>query len=418
MLEGGLAAWVNTFLLPDAATFGMRSLAVLNGLIAAAGLVAFVYLARLSPGAQSPGTASRSWAGQALGVGAAALFLGGWPFWIANLPIGLSFPYDRFTLALMLGSCLLVVGLLELLLRNWTSRAAALALLIGLAVGFHFKNANLFRRDWEVQKTLLWQMAWRIPALQPNTLLLTDHFPMRYYSDNSLTAPINWMYAPEERSHHLPYLLYYLDIRLGRATFPTLAHDQPVTREYRTMTFTGSTGQALVLYYLPPACLKIVDPQLDAFNPELPAAVRQAIHLSDVGTILPAAARPPDAPMHILGGEPAHNWCYYYEKADLARQLGDWPQVAELGDRAFALNEYPNGVTERLVFAEGYAHVGRWEDAARLAEETYRITPSLGPLVCALWERIDLGTPASPEKAAALESAHTLLACPAPGAQP
>lgn len=418
MFQGGLAAWGNTFLFPDAATFGMRSLALLLGLIALAALAAFVYLARLSPAAQPEESSPRRWAWQALLVGTAALFLGGWPFWIANLPIDLAFPYDRFTLALMLGSCLLVVGLLELLLPNWTAKAAALALLIGLAVGFHFKNATLFRRDWEVQKTLLWQISWRIPALQPDTLLLTDHFPMRYYSDNSLTAPLNWMYGPAEPSHHLPYLLYYLDIRLGLPSLPNLAHGQPITREYRTMTFSGSTAQALVLYYTPPACLKIVDPQLDALNPELPEGVRQAIHLSDLETILPDAARQPDVPTHILGSEPRHDWCYYYETADLARQKGDWPQVAELGDRAFALNEYPNGVTERLVFAEGYAHVGRWEDAARLGEETYRLTPSLGPMLCALWERIDLGTPASAEKAAALESARTLLACPASGGQP
>jgi len=29
-----------------------------------------------------------------------------------------------------------------------------------------------------------------------------------------------------------------------------------------------------------------------------------------------------------------HGWCYYYQKANLARQQGDWEQVIALGREA------------------------------------------------------------------------------------
>ena len=40
-----------------------------------------------------------------------------------------------------------------------------LAVLLGLAAGVHFQNANTFRRDGNVQNALFWQMTWRIPAI-------------------------------------------------------------------------------------------------------------------------------------------------------------------------------------------------------------------------------------------------------------
>ena len=42
----------------------------------------------------------------------------------------------------------------------------------------------------------------------------------------------------------------------------------------------------------------------------------------------------PSPPPMLFGPEPPHTWCYYFQKADLARQRGDWDEVARLGDEA------------------------------------------------------------------------------------
>ena len=42
---------------------------------------------------------------------------------------------------------------------------------------------------------IYWQFAWRIPALQPGTAVITTQMPLDYETDLSMTAALNWMYA-------------------------------------------------------------------------------------------------------------------------------------------------------------------------------------------------------------------------------
>jgi hypothetical protein len=137
--------------------------------------------------------------------------------------------------------------------------------------------------------------------------------------------------------------------------------------------------------------------------------MREAAVLSAPEQILSSAtAVMPD----IYGPEPAHAWCYYFQKADLARQLGDWEEVAELGDYAFQLDDHPNNPVERFVFVEGYAHAGKWEQAVKLSRESYQVSKEyVGPLLCRLWERIEIETDESPEKSDVLSEIKSIFAC-------
>jgi hypothetical protein len=116
-------------------------------------------------------------------------------------------------------------------------------------------------------------------------------------------------------------------------------------------------------------------------------------------------------PAKLYGEEPPYGWCYYFSMAEIARQQGDWARVAQLGDQAFALGDYPNDPAERLVFIEGYAHTGSWARAEQLSEDVKGITPMMEPVLCHLWARIDGETPASAEKEAVLEQIYTSINC-------
>ena len=97
----------------------------------------------------------------------------------------------------------------------------------------------------------------------------------------------------------------------------------------------------------------------------------------------------------IYAPEPGHEWCYYFEKADLARQFGDWQEVVNIGDTAFKLDDDPHDPVERFAFIEGYAHVGKWARALELSQESYQASQddvNLGWLLCQLWERIETET--------------------------
>jgi len=114
--------------------------------------------------------------------------------------------------------------------------------------------------------------------------------------------------------------------------------------------------------------------------------MREALLLSDarwIGT--QEAARLPA----IYGPEPPHGWCYYFQKADLARQQKHWAQVAKLAEQAFGLQDHPNDPLEYFPFIEAYAHLGDWSQALKLSRQAYQVSPRfVGPPLCRLWERI------------------------------
>ncbi|MCX8024072.1 MAG: hypothetical protein N3A60_02590 [Thermanaerothrix sp.] len=344
-----------------------------------------------------------------LALGSAGLLLAGWPFWLTALPVHFGFPYDRFTLPFMLGAACLLVGLVRLLPRPLPT--AVLVLVLGWATASQTQNGGDYRRDWEMQRALFWQMTWRIPALKPGTTIVMQGLPLRYYSDNSLTAPLNWIYAPENHTSQMNYLLVDLDVRRSHWALQSGIPHQPVRLDYLAAVFTGSTDQVLVLYYQPPACLRVVDPALEADNLFLPPRLRRvAAHLSTPDQI-EAGANSPTLPS-FYGPEPPHGWCYYYEQADLARQRRDWQTVVNLAEAAFALGDYPNDPAERLPFIEGYAHTGQWQTALAQSLTAARVAPTMEGIVCRLWERLQRETPASPDREQAYTTLRQEISCP------
>jgi len=281
---------------------------------------------------------------------------------------------------------------------------------VSLAAGRQFLWANDFRRDWDSHKNLFWQMTWRAPGLEKDTVVLMNE-ELLYYADNSLSATLNWIYAPDNRTAEVDYVLFYPTNRLG-ASLPALTPDLPIFYDYLAGVFRGSTSQVVVFYYSPPGCLRVIDPDIDPANRLIPedSLLREAAALSSTAHILnkPAAQMPA-----VYGPEPAHGWCYYFQKADLARQLGDWEAVTRLGDDAFASGDYPNDPVERFVFIEGYAHTEDWKKAVELSETSYKVSKAyVGPLLCKLWDRIALETTVTPEQASAVEQVRIEFECP------
>ncbi|NTU55580.1 MAG: hypothetical protein HGA79_04965, partial [Anaerolineales bacterium] len=110
------------------------------------------------------------------------VILAGIPFFVANLPIKLTFPFDRFTQPFALGTALLLAAGLELIPRP-TWRAVVTGSLAALAVGVQIQNAFAFREDWRLQESYFWQLAWRAPGLKPGTVIVSEKSPFRFTDD-------------------------------------------------------------------------------------------------------------------------------------------------------------------------------------------------------------------------------------------
>lgn len=392
LLKVGFYIWIQILPLAFSAPLAPASLLTLALILA--GLI-FIAPQVKQPAGKSP----RGFAVGLIIIGILGILLGRLPSLAAGLPLTLQSSYDRFMVSMMIGGTAFVVGLIELLVRNQNVRTYIFALLIALGVGQQFFNANIFRRDWDKQKEIYWQMAWRIPALKPNTALLTHQMPIDYETDMSFTAPVNWLYAKDFQRGDLPYLMLYTEKRLGGYTLPALDPGTKITFPYRTVTFRGNTSQAVTIYMPKNGCLRVLDPKrgdADAYHKES-RFLLEAIPLSDTSNII-AETNTPAAPTFFFS-EPKHEWCYYFAKAELAQQTGDYQKVVALGEEARSLGYAPEDRREWLLFIEAYTITGDIKSARELSLDVIKQDAQVKRGLCALWKRMETGEAAEIAKA-------------------
>ena len=414
LYTASIGAWVEVFRLGVPAVVGKKLFLTTTLVILAVIIIwVFYYLFVRRPDVVKYQTSGNKFHRKYLlwaAVGLIGMLLAGLPFWATGLPINLGFPNSRTLLPFTLGGSLLLGSLLAALPIPWRYKFIFPAIFLGFAAGWQFRTADSFRRDWNLQASFFWQLSWRVPALEPKTALLSNEMPFKYPTDNSLSAPLNWLYTNADSSEGMPYILYYPTLRLGSG-LPALEEGLPISQDYLATRFTGSTSQMVSLFFSPPGCLHVLDPELSQENIMVPELLRSAAKVTSLDVVLLERNGSTVDPSKLFGVEPQHGWCYYYQKAELARQFGDWEQVVMLAETAFSLDDHPNDPSERLPFIEGYAHTARWEDAVTQTQETLAITPVMQPVLCKLWQKIAAEIETSPEQQQALDEIDQTLQC-------
>ena len=393
-------AWLLPFLTIGTSGFGPLTLSLMLVLLFLGILLTGAYLFAF----QAEDSNGVDFAKQAGWIGLVFWGLSGGSVWIIGIVPQFNFSLDRFMLPFMLGSSILLACLIALI-KNRRAQMILIALLVGFAGSRHFRLEEVYRSDWLTQQELFTQMSERIPGLEQGTILLSNDIPVTYYSDNSLTGPLNWIYSPPGEMN---VILYFASIRVGK-TLPSVEPGQPHELYYIGPTFYGNTDNILVVNFEPPGCFRVIDPEVEAENRLLPPAVRDAARVSNQRAIL--FEKQNQLPVQFYGGVEL-DWCHYFEQAELARQKGDWEAVTHLGDAAFSLDDYPNDPLEYFVYIEGYAHAGDWKKAVELSWSSYKISKSfVGPLLCKLWERIERKTDTLPVQASAVAEVKNEIAC-------
>jgi len=304
-------------------------------------------------------------------IGIISLLFAGGIVWITKLPLVIEFAWDRLTLPFIFGVSLVITSISWKIFRNKSLRIFLFAALISGAIGFHFINSVTYMHNWENFQNFFWQLIWRAPQLKENTILLSSNFPLKYYSDNSLTAPLNWIYNPDAKKKELNYLFYYADVRLKTGSLPALEKNINIYRGYRSFYFYGNTNNVLVVRYDPPGCVQILDPIYAnaGIIPNLSQLEADEIPISNLDQIIPNPtihARPPEN-IFSIGGE--KSWCYYFEKADLARQFNDWQEVAQLEKEARDQNLHPRIMSEWLPFLDAHLHLGNEKEVEEIVSK-------------------------------------------------
>jgi len=361
-----IGAWSESFTIPQISNFG-KSATLVFWMLTIFSLVISYFLVSNLLKETTTGIHNKNARHPILIAGIFLFLLAGSIVWVLGLPLEIKFAWDRMTLAFIPAVAILAGALLDIFQKFRKVQNVFFALLISLAVGTHFLNGMSYKRDWENLQAMLWQLSWRIPNLQENTTLITSEIGLNYYSDNSLTSPINMMYS-DQKSKNLEYILYFTDVRLGLG-LKQLEKDIPINQKYRSFSFSGNTSKIIAFKNDPPACLQIMDRTFSnsITTPNLTQLQAEELRLTNLSLIKSDTQKAP--PAFLFGSEPDRNWCYFFEKADLARQNKDYELITILGEEALSQDFQPRSASEWLPFLEGFLKKEMWDKVDFIANK-------------------------------------------------
>lgn len=350
------------------------------------------------------------WGIQAMAVGLTAVILGAMPAWIADREITLSFYSSRFALGSMLGASLFYVGLLEWITPRNIVKVTLISILIALSTNYHIRTIDLYRASWEWQKQFYWQLYWRAPFIEPNTPLISDNEVLLYAGGYATAMGLNLSYGEGTQPANLSYWFFALDDRM-EGQINRFRNSKALRGTLRNLAFSGESSDSLIINYDGRRCLHVlVDERAE--NALLPASLQQALPASNLSRIRPKTEKLPPDP-RIFGPEPDHTWCYFYEKAELSRQVQNWEQIAYRGNQVLAAGYIPYDPIEWFVFIEGYGLSGNIEQAEQLSQSVFNARNDLSPLLCELWDSMVNRQKAEISLAHAWEMLQEKLTCPA-----
>ncbi len=303
------------------------------------------------------------WQREAFLVGLAAVVGGLFPVILANRHVDFS-DYSRYTLPALAGAMLVLVALVSLI-QSQPVRSVVILFLAMSATMTHYANAVNAVAEANATRNFWWQVAWRVPGLKAGTTLVADYPAISIQEDYFIWGPANQIYFPEKQSGdqvEVPLTAFVLtsqntlQISVGRGEMSRLRRGNATLADYHNVLVLTQPASN--------ACVRIIDgkqPELSENDrPEI-MLVAPASRLANVE--VDTVPHPP--PSAIFSAEPPHGWCYYYQKAALARQLTDWKSVAALGEKALTEGYYPADKIEWLPFMQAYALLGQKEKLRR-----------------------------------------------------
>jgi hypothetical protein len=243
------------------------------------------------------------------------------------------------------------------------------AVLVFFAVMTQYANNLRFAADWtETQK--MWQeFTWRVPGLEKGTTLM-GFYPGETQEGYSIWAPASLFYFTDSQEIDLSAEV------VNDGTVKNLQINEPFERIHRSFYFFHQYDKALIFSKpTSKSCLRL----LDGEHPEISIYDRNTIQLAADFSRLEQITNEDrlDEAMfnEIIGIEENDNsWCYFYEKADLARQFNRWDDVIALEQEVQNKGLEPYDVIEWMPFIEAYAYSGEHGYAGQLIDDVNKVS--------------------------------------------
>jgi len=251
------------------------------------------------------------------------------------------------------------------MLKGRRLQLALISLLVGLALLTHYHNGLSTARQAEALRLFWWQVSWRIPQMEPGTTLIARYPVGGAAEDYFVWGPANLIYYPDSQDEqYVQPALYAAVLDRATATRVLARAGQKYVDRRGIHTYANFRHVLVLTQPIPGSCVRVIDgsqPELSSYEDE---RIMLMAPYSETGRILKGEDFPVP-PQAAFGSEPVRGWCYQYEKAAYARQVGDWQEAVRIGEDAARSGLAPADPIEWMPFLQAYAVLG---DGARLTE--------------------------------------------------
>jgi len=361
---------------------------------------------------------SRNFHRSVLTLGVAGMFVAGIPFMVSGqLTIfDPSFSFnDRFSLSFMLPASMILACLITLVGTQTIPGKVSLCIVLFAFSAYQSQNCAFYRHAWSEHRSLFWQIAWRAPVLKQGTNLLVDGIPLPFYANHS-AGTLDMLYGGNALAGRLNYFMFDLamisDLEpLWTGMKLSYRPNRPLVGRVRWFEFEGTTSQSVVAWISPTGTFRVVT-QPNAS--EMLQGSSLSINLSQLSRPEQVISDSPLSPagplLRILGPESEDQWLYFYQKAELQRQLQHWGAVAQLGDEVRQKGDGPKDPSEWFPFIDGYTRTHQYQNAASISIKVLNERPDALEPLTSIWRRVKREDPQdSPELREALAALEDSL---------
>lgn len=306
-----------------------------------------------------------NWKLEAFGLGLSSVIAGLIPIVLVNRYVDFTF-YSRYTLVSSAGAAILLVSLISSL-KQASLQRAILVTLVFVASLTHFANSQRAVQITQSMRDFWWQVSWRIPQLEKNTTLVANYAVGATEEDYFVWGPANLIYFPDGTNDRYVQPGVYAALLNQSTVNNTLLNEGQEFDNRRTIRTYKNYRRLLVLSRpTVNSCVQVIDGTQPEYSRHENALIRVIGSYSDFENIL--VNEPASNPrLIVFGPEPEHGWCYFYQKASLARQREAWDEIQALGEQVFSRNLLPGDPIEWMPFLQAYAHLGDIEPLKELA---------------------------------------------------
>jgi hypothetical protein len=314
------------------------------------------------------------WRHEAIWLGLGLIIFGLLPVILVGRTVDFK-SFSRYALLPSAGVALLIVACLSYISKIWLRNIFISLLVISSALA-HYANGLAKARETEAVRNFWWQVSWRIPQLEHGATLVT-RYSVAAEEDYFTWGPANLIYYPESMQAEYAQPTIYAVL----LTQETISKAEARTRqEYSNrrsiVTYPNHRNLLVLTQPTSDSCVHIIDHnQMELSSVEDERVVALAPYSEPEQILLEESFHTP--PIIPFGSEPTHDWwCYYYQKASYARQLGDWAEVARLGDEALTSGRglSAKDPIEWMPFLQAYAYL---DNTSRIEEIASFVTSDM-----------------------------------------